>query len=74
MSELDRLREEIAYLKYAQGVLALAEVSLVGWLFSASDEPTYLNILAVVGILVLSFGILVMHRKIARCIGQIGRL
>lgn len=74
MSELDRLKEEIAYLKYAQGVFVVVDISLVGWLLSAAEEPTYLNTLALIAILVLSFGILGLHRKIVRCLEQIGRL
>jgi len=54
------LREQIAYLKYAQG--------------STSDDPSYLQIFALLGIVVLSLAILALHRQIERCIEQIGRL
>ena len=74
MSELDRLREQIAYLKYAQGVFVVSDISLCGWLFSTSDEPTYLHVFALLGIVVLSLAILALHRQIERCIQQIGRL
>ena len=74
MSELDRLREQIAYLKYAQGVFVAVDISVAGWLLSASDEPTYLNLLAVAGIVVLSFAILALHRQIQRYIEQMRTL
>ena len=74
MSELDRLREKIAYLKYVQGVLVVTLISLAGWLLSTSDEPTHLSGLALLAIVVLSLVIPGLHRQIERCIEQIGRL
>jgi hypothetical protein len=74
VSELDRLREQIAYLKYVQGVFVVTQVSLAGWLLSGSDERTYLSTLALLAIVVLSFAILGLHRQIERCIERIGSL
>jgi len=74
VSELDRLREQIAYLKYVQGVFVVTQVSLAGWLLSASDERTYLSTLALLAIVVLSFAILGLHRQIEQCIERIGSL
>jgi hypothetical protein len=74
VSELDRLREQIAYLKYAQGVFVVVDISVAGWLLSASDEPTYLNTIALIGVVVLSLVILGLHRQIERCIERIGKL
>jgi hypothetical protein len=31
MSELDRLKEQLAYLKFWQGIMVVTEISLVGW-------------------------------------------
>jgi hypothetical protein len=33
MSELDRLKEQLAYLKFWQGIMVVTDISLVGWLF-----------------------------------------
>ena len=74
MSELDRLREKIAYLKYVLGVFVVAHISLVGWLLSTVDEPTYMSAIAMLAVLVLSLVILGLHRQIERCIEQIGKL
>ena len=74
MSELGRLREQVAYAKYVQGVLVLTNISLIGWLLSTVDEPTDRTGLALIAILVLSFAIWALHRQIERCIRQIGRL
>ena len=35
--ELDRLKEQVAYLKLWQGMMVVADISLVGWLASAAD-------------------------------------
>ena len=32
MSELDRLKEQLAYLKFWQGIMVITDISLVGWL------------------------------------------
>jgi hypothetical protein len=74
MPELERLREQIAYFKYVQGILVLIDISVAGWLLSALDEPTYLNTIALIGIVVLSLVILGLHRQIERCIERIGKL
>jgi hypothetical protein len=75
MSELDRIKEQLVYLRFWQGVMVVADMSLVGWLASASDTatPTLLSF-AVAVVVVLSLGIFLLHRKIERCIEQIGRL
>ena len=37
MPELDRLKEQVAYLKLWQGIMVVTDLSLVGWLASAAD-------------------------------------
>ena len=75
MSELDRIKEQLAYLKFWQGIVVVTDISLFGWLISASDTAARLTvILAVAGVVLLSLGIVVLHRQIERRIDQIGRL
>lgn len=75
MPELDRLKEQVAYLKFWQGIVVVTDISLTGWLITASDTATGLTvILAVVGVALLSLGIVVLHRQIERRIEQIGKL
>ncbi|MGH7847887.1 MAG: hypothetical protein ACREQW_22315 [Candidatus Binatia bacterium] len=75
MSELDRLKEQIAYLKFWQGIMVVTEISLVGWLIStAGTSHPALWSFAAVCVVVLGFGIFVLHRQIERRIEQIGRL
>ena len=75
MSELDRIKEQLVYLRFWQGIMVVTDISLVGWLASAADTttPTLLSF-AIVGIVVLSLGIFLLHRQIERRIEQIGRL
>jgi hypothetical protein len=55
--------------------MVVTEISLVGWLASAADSATpRLVALAIAGMMVLGFGILLLHRQIERRIEQIGRL
>lgn len=75
MPELDRLKEQVAYLKFWQGIVVVTDISLTGWLITASATATRLTvILAVVGVALLSLGIVVLHRQIERRIEQIGKL
>lgn len=75
MSDLDRLKEQLAYLKFWQGIMVLTDISLVGWLVSTADRARDLSIvLAIIGVFALTFGIVVLHRQIERRIDQIGKL
>jgi hypothetical protein len=75
VSELDRLKEQLVYLRFWLGIMVVTEISLVGWLASAADSATpRLVALAIAGMMVLGFGILLLHRQIERRIEQIGRL
>ena len=75
MPELDRLKEQVAYLKFWQGIVVVTDISLVGWLISASDIAAPATVfLAVAGVVLLSVGIVVLHRQIERRIEHIGRL
>jgi len=75
MSELDRLKEQIAYLKYWQGVMVVTDISLVGWLITAGDGASlHAFALAIVGVVALTLGIIGLHRQIERRIDRIGSL
>lgn len=75
MSELDRLKEQVAYLKFWQGIMVVTDISLVGWLVSTADGARPLTVaLAVVGVFLLTLGIVMLHRQIERRIDHIGRL
>jgi hypothetical protein len=73
--EVDRLREQVAYFKFWQGVAVVTDISVLGWLVSGSDDASHPTVmLAVMGVLLLTVGIAVLHRHIGRRIEQIGKL
>ena len=75
MSELDHLREEVAYLKLWLGIVVVTDISLAGWLLSSSDTAApYTVFFAVMGLILLSAGIVVLHRRIERRISRIKEL
>ena len=75
MPELDRLKEQIAYLKFWQGIMVVTDISLVGWLISnVRDATIVIAVVAVLGIALITTGVLVLHRQIERRIDQVGKL
>jgi len=65
VSELDRLKEQLSYLKFWQGIMVVTNISLVGWLVSTADGTRALTVvLAIIGVVALIFGIVVLHRQI----------
>jgi hypothetical protein len=75
MSELDRIKEQIAYLKYWQGIMVVTDITLVGWLLTAGDNASPLIFsLAIAGVIALTLGIVSLHRQIERRIERIGSL
>ncbi len=75
MSELDRLKEQLVYLRFWLGIMVVTEITLVGWLISTPNtaDPV-LWFLAAVGVLVLGFGIFLLHRQVERRIEEVRRL
>jgi hypothetical protein len=75
MSDLDRLKEQLVYLRLWLGIVVVAEISLIGWLASAVDTaPARLLALAIATALLLALGIFLLHRQIQRRIDDIGKL
>ena len=75
MSELDHLKEEVAYLKFWLGIVVVTDISLAGWLISSSETAAvYTVFFAVVGLVLLSAGIVFLHRRIERRITRIKEL
>ena len=75
MSELDRLKEQLVYLRFWLGIMVVTEITLVGWLIST---PTRADLvlwsLSAVAAVVLGVGIFLVHQQIERRIEQIGKL
>lgn len=75
MALLDRRKEEVAYLKFWPGIVVITDISLIGWLVSTVETADRLRIvLAAVGVILLTFGAVVVHREIDRRMQEIGGL
>jgi len=72
MSELDMLKEKIAYLKLWLGILVMTNISLIGWLVLNYETTKLLLVVSdIAAIVMIAVGILVLHRRIG---GEIDRL
>ncbi len=72
MAKVERLKEEIGWLKVPFGLLAVVDASLLGWL--AQSYATANPVLVFAGgiaIIVVSGSIFSIHRIAYRCIGDI---
>jgi hypothetical protein len=67
MSELDVVKEHIAYLKVWLGIFVVTDITVFGWFISNLGTATapllWGAVIAVVG---LTAGILLLHRRIGR--------
>lgn len=75
MSELDVLKERIAYLKVLFGILVVTAISLAGWLVSNFTQATIWMrsacVLVIAGFLIAIF---VLHRRIDTLIESLREL
>ena len=72
MPQLERLKEQIAYLKFWQGVLVVTDISLIGGLVSnAASAKAGTVALALLSVAFITAGVLVLHRQIERRIDQV---
>ncbi|MES1939293.1 hypothetical protein T5B8_03586 [Salinisphaera sp. T5B8] len=72
MSKSERVREQIAYLKFWLGILAALTISLVGWLLSHFDvAPWPVLVGGVVALVSFAAGIRGLHQQIERRIDQL---
>jgi hypothetical protein len=75
MSEIDIVKETIAYLKFWLGIMVVSDISLVGWLLSnagiASGLKTYG---AIIGVAVITILALIVHKRIEHLISTLKEL
>ncbi|MGQ0652649.1 MAG: hypothetical protein ACT4P4_10350 [Betaproteobacteria bacterium] len=75
MPELDRLKEQLVYLRLRVGIVVVAEISLLGWLASAVETAAVRLVwLAIGAVILLGCGVYLLDRRIQRLIDEIGRL
>jgi hypothetical protein len=64
MAKLDRLKEEIVWLKIVFGILVAMDVSLLGWVAQNYTTAGRMLVLAgMVGAAVVTFAIVLVHRR-----------
>lgn len=75
MSQIDIVKETIAYLKFWLGVMVVSDITLVGWLLSntgiTSDLKTYG---AIIGIAIITISTLFVHKRIEYLISSLKEL
>lgn len=63
MSRLDKIKEELNYLKVWLGVFIVAAMALIGWLAEHIDN-NFKSYLAILSVAALSVAVVLTHRKI----------
>jgi hypothetical protein len=63
MSQLDRLKEQIGWLKVVFGLLFATDISLIAYLFNSIDVLSLIQLVFVVGALLLTTASLVFINK-----------
>lgn len=75
MAQLDRVKEQLAYLKLWQGIMVVTDISLVGWIVTSADTAGARPFaLAIVAVVALTSGIIAVHRRIERRIDELESL
>ncbi|NKC13696.1 MAG: hypothetical protein GKR94_16365 [Gammaproteobacteria bacterium] len=75
MPKLDKLKEELGWLKVVFGVLIAIDISLVGWLVqNFSDANAVLLIIVFIIVIMLTVAIVLTNRRAYRKIDEIGEL
>ena len=74
MAKIDKIKEQIGYLKVVFSILVAILVSVIGWFASHYDKITILDIrtiLSVLLVLILSMGIVYINKKIIYYINEL---
>ena len=72
MSEIDFLKETIAYLKFWLGVLVVSNISLFGWLLTHAREGFDFKVTtAILGVVVITLVIYFFHKHIQSLISKL---
>ena len=75
MSKVDKLKEEIGWLKVVFAILVAIDISLVGWLAQNYDDvPIFLQIVCAVAVVVITGGVVWVNRVAYRKIDELEEL
>jgi hypothetical protein len=67
MSDLDVVKEQIAYLKVWLGIMIVTNISLFGWLITSfNTASTRIVAGSIAAIILISIGTIGIHRRIER--------
>ena len=75
MSKVDKLREEIGWLKVIFAILVAIDISLVGWLAQNHDgAPIFLQIVCLVAVIMITGAVIWVSRTAHRKIDELEEL
>ena len=75
MSEIDKIKEEIGWLKLVFGLLVAIDVSLIGWAAQNFDNaPISLLLLSAAMVILITCAIVIVNRRAYRKIDELGDL
>jgi cadmium resistance protein CadD (predicted permease) len=75
MSDLDGLKEEIAYLKLWLGIMVVTGISLIGWLLGNFRSAHWMLVFGgFLGLVSIGFGCFALHQRIEAKIADVKRL
>lgn len=72
MSQVDIIKETIAYLKFWLGIMVVLDISLLGWLLAHAGKSSDLKAFgAVIGISAITFSVYFVHKRIETLISEL---
>ncbi len=74
MAKIDKIKEQIGYLKVVFGMLVAILVSVIGWVASHYDQIDILDIRTILSVglvIILSIGIVYVNKKIIHYINEL---
>ena len=71
MAKLDKLKEEIGWMKIIFGILVAIDISLVAWLAQNYKTATFLVIICAIGAFVTTIGIVWVNKSAYRKINKL---
>ena len=75
MSEIDIVKETIAYLKFWLGVMVVSDISLIGWILSNASLASKIEVYsATLSIIIIGFFTFIVHKRIEFLISKLKEL
>lgn len=75
MTELDRTKERLTYLRFLLGIMVVVQMALIGWLISMPPETNQdSSLIALFFVVWICCCFWIIHRQIERHIEEIRRL